>query len=1045
MHIEVKGLTLTPVEGQDTLRAEMRLLVYNTAKNGHPASDLKIGVKWPIGGTTNCNVVVDTARSGTQTMRAQADVRFLVDPATGYTKVAFPSVNIDQIDDEDIEVGDCWISGIINLLRGTIIDQMTSSLQDTVRNTLSTQLCQKCQSPSECPNGTVCDGVCKFASGECLQILGTEGRLNLGSLVASLSPGIEAWLDILARAGGPAWVGAATNANGVNLGFFGGARSPTRNACVPQVTPPPLDPVAPAATFIGGQQGPVPFHVGVGIHDSLLNHAMFGIWESGVLCLDVGTTTSDMLHSGTFSLLVPSLADLTHGEAVPVIMSIRPQNPPTVTLGAGTFNSDGTMAEPLLKLAMQDVMVELLALIDERYVRVLSVHTDVLLPLGLRANGNGQIEVVLGDVNQAFTNLRVTDSGMLAESPDEIAAALPEILGAALPTLSSAFPPFDLPAVSCAGDPSKALRVNVPAGGITSVESKRFLGVFATFSVGAATARYRATATVEVADVEVPPKEAFVIGKSFDPRLAPAVTLRFGGHGLDESSRDLEWTYRLDGGFWSPWVRTPEVRIQGGHLWLQGRHRVDVRARLRGAAETESDVVSQEFLIDSLPPELRLEVEGDWVRLGASDMVTPEHRLEYSWRTVGGEFSAWTRATRVPLGRLGLEVRVRDEAGNVAVATVQGAKSSGMEGAVPAKGFEGGAQAGCAVGGSTGAEAGLPGGLAGLLCGLSALGFLGRRSRRRHSASLLRALGGIGLFVMATGLGGCNCGGTITMQDGGSSGDSVYSPGAIGRYASLAVAPDGTLFVAAYEEKYGDLVVGTLGAPPDFTISWEIVDGVPTNARTKGDPRSWRYGIKEAGPNVGFYTSLVVDERGVLHVAYREATAPSRDDPGAYRLKYARKEGTSCEKSFDCWKSHVVDEDGRAGMYASLTLGHDGAPAIASMTPAHVDPVTGRVSSELRFAVASSGTPNKAEDWTVTVVDRVRVSCAGLCGEGSVCAASVARCADQESTGCPSGCPAGHACVASACVPVTQGCTACDSPKVCVTETNICVATEPST
>jgi hypothetical protein len=92
IHIEVKGITLTPQPNQDNLHVEIRLLVYNTAKNGHAASNLKIGVEWLIGGTTNCNVVLDTERSGTPTMRATADVKFTFEfyaRAPGFSSTTF--------------------------------------------------------------------------------------------------------------------------------------------------------------------------------------------------------------------------------------------------------------------------------------------------------------------------------------------------------------------------------------------------------------------------------------------------------------------------------------------------------------------------------------------------------------------------------------------------------------------------------------------------------------------------------------------------------------------------------------------------------------------------------------------------------------------------------------------------------------------------------------------------------------------------------------------------------------------------------------------
>jgi hypothetical protein len=1027
IHIEVKGLTLTPSANQDNLHVEIRLLVYNTAKNGHPASDLKIGVEWLIGGTTNCNVVLDTERSGTPTMRASADVKFTFDANTGYTKIGLNNVAVDQIDDDDIEVGSCWLSGIINLLRGTIISQMTSSLLSPVTS-LVDSLCQSCTAQADCPNGTTCtDSVCKFSDGTCLQSLGMEGRMDVGAQLASFAPGMQAYLDILARAGGTKWAGQVTNNAGLNLGLYGGAKSgntPQHAECVPQRTAPTLDPVDPSDVFTGAAPGPVPFHAGLGVHDSFLNNAAFGAWEAGVLCLDIGSETSEMLNAGTFSILVRSLGDLTHGDNVPVKMSIRPQYPPVIALGEGTFNADGTILDPLMKLSMQDFAIELMALVDERYVRVLTIHSDVVLPLSLRMNASSQIEIVMGDVKAAFTNVRVTDTGMLSDSPEDIAAALPDVLGVALPMLASAFPAIDVPAVACSADATKAIKLTIPDGGITSVDNKRFLGIFLNLGFGPAAAQFRARATAEVTALDVPPTEAFAVGRTFDPRRAPAATVRFGGFGLDGGPAGLEWTYRLDGGFWSPYLRKPEIRLAGGALWLQGRHEVEVRARLRGVPESESESVFVEILVDSVAPKLAIERNGAVVKFVASDLVSPPSRLQYSWRVAGEEFSAWSSvAEATVLGGKPVEVRVRDEAGNVTVATIGEDQAPSAEGG-----------GGCAAGGAGSALLGL-----GLLCGIGALAW----GRRRRMTTLLTALLLVGSLSVTPG---CNCGkGTDPVQDdAGPTPDPVYSQGPIGRHAALTAAPDGTLYVAAYEEKYGDLVVGAIGSAPDFAIKWEIVDGIPTDARIKGDPNGWRYGIKENGPNVGFYNSIIVGPDNKLRIAYREATAAYKGDPAVYQLKYALKSKDTCDKSYECWTPHVVDADGLAGYYANLTWSAEGVPTIAYMAPGHVDATTGRVTAELRFAVATSATPAQTSDWGITVVDKVQVTCAGLCGADKACVASTAVCATKDATGCGTSCTADQACVAGLCVAKSTACAACADPQVCVTEANVCVADDAS-
>jgi MYXO-CTERM domain-containing protein len=339
---------------------------------------------------------------------------------------------------------------------------------------------------------------------------------------------------------------------------------------------------------------------------------------------------------------------------------------------------------------------------------------------------------------------------------------------------------------------------------------------------------------------------------------------------------------------------------------------------------------------------------------------------------------------------------------------------------------------GCAAGGTGSALLGL----------LGAAGALAWR-RRRRVTTVLAALLLVGSLAVTPG---CNCGnGTNPIQDDAAvDPDPVYTHGAIGRHASLVAAPDGQLWVAAYEENYGDLVIGAIGAAPDFEIKWEIIDGVPADARTKGDPNGWRYGIKDNGANVGFYNSLIVGPDGKLRIAYREATAAYRSDPAVFQLKYAVKSKDTCDKSWECWTPHVVDANGLAGYYANLTWSAEGVPTIAYMAPGQVDATTGRVTAELRFAVAKSATPAAAEDWTITVVDKQRVSCGGMCGAEQGCVASKLVCATVDATGCSTACAADHACVAGQCVAkATTACPGtCASPQVCVTEENLCVTSD---
>jgi hypothetical protein len=104
------------------------------------------------------------------------------------------------------------------------------------------------------------------------------------------------------------------------------------------------------------------------------------------------------------------------------------------------------------------------------------------------------------------------------------------------------------------------------------------------------------------------------------------------------------------------------------------------------------------------------------------------------------------------------------------------------------------------------------------------------------------------------------------------------------------------------------------------------------------------------------------------------------------------------------------------GLYSSLAIGADGSPAIAYMA-AELDDGSGGKLSQLRYAVAGSEDPGEAGDWTVETLDEAAVTCAGLCGDGKVCAVleDGEQCA-VDSGDCPDACGDGSVCVGGTCV-----------------------------
>ncbi len=217
-----------------------------------------------------------------------------------------------------------------------------------------------------------------------------------------------------------------------------------------------------------------------------------------------------------------------------------------------------------------------------------------------------------------------------------------------------------------------------------------------------------------------------------------------------------------------------------------------------------------------------------------------------------------------------------------------------------------------------------------------------------------------------------------------------------GRHSSLAMLPDGSLAISAYNGDFGDLVVAYFDGAGSLTgTDW--VDGIPANAPVVANPAGPRQGIGEPGPDVGRYTSIAAAQGGTLHISYYDRTDG--------RLKYARRDAGE-------WTTHVVDEDGDVGRYSSIALTQAGVPTIAYFRRRGLDEE--RFVTALKVARATTITPGGPDDWSIIVVESAAVTpppCDGDCpsgqrcvddGDGSSCHAPVSGCDD---------CPDGHVCV----------------------------------
>jgi hypothetical protein len=559
-------LTITPVQGASRMDMIIR-------------ARIKTLMKLPITYSgIDCDVDLDTTRSGSPDLRIDAQLNFTQDATVGTTRVSASGVTVTQLDSGDVSLSGnflCVIGGaFIGAFTGTLQSQVATQIQDTINSSL----CKACDSGNVADCGsqfaTACTNNTCMVGNQCLQELGLDGRMRGSALFASLSPGTTGAMDLYEVAGGY----ATTNTNGIALGLLGGMLpgGAARDKCGPAATPPPAVTI-PQSAFFQGNTRPdngQPFDVGIGLHKSQLAELAYAGYDGGLFCLTVGANTISQLSTDTFSILSRSLGKLVESNS-PMAVGLRPQSPPTITLGLNTFKDDGqgnqVVDQPLLDITFKALEIDFFAMIDEQYVRVFTVVSDVHLPVGLQATTMGEITPVLGNPTDAFTNISVKNSEAITESPTELAALFPTLLELALPQLSGALGSFALPELG-------GLKLAVTD--ITAVDNLEFMAIFA--NLAPATPRVVPVDTsVELATVEEPSYTVMRDVKQWDSHKPPTVTLALSG-----SAPNLEYSYRVDDGFWSPWSASQRQTVSRRVFWLPGVHKLHVRARQIGHPET---------------------------------------------------------------------------------------------------------------------------------------------------------------------------------------------------------------------------------------------------------------------------------------------------------------------------------------------------------------------------------------------------------------------------------------------------------------------------
>ncbi|MFI5300212.1 MAG: MYXO-CTERM sorting domain-containing protein [Polyangiales bacterium] len=987
------------------------------------------------GGYVNLPITADVTLAGIPNDAAHA-------ARVGYTSIAISNLAFDQttvsnaISFHGTGIGSDILAGILNAVKGTVASSLLGGLSSKLAGPLQSATCMKeAKMPDgtmACPTGTFdVSGTCRFtndAAGECVpMLLGTEMRLNLSSLLASISPGTTGGLDFGLAGGGdmiPA-PGTDKTTNGMTLGLFGGAIPQPLATCIKPVDNPlttgltlpvELNPttVDTAPTWWPKPGGTPDYgngpDINIGVSQAFLNHAFTSAYNSGLLCLGINSTQFPSLPVGAIGALVHGLKQVTDqfgtGNPSTLALTIRPQKAPVIKLGAG----DAAFKSPLIDITLPATAIDFYFWVEDRYVRLFTGNIDIGIGLNLEPGPAG-ITLKFPPSNPiSFANVTVTNNTLLTDSDTDLAGVVGGI-GSLIPASAfSSIKPFNLSSSLA----SLGLTLNIPPGGINTLPNggMPYLGIFAKLGVAPKTASPKISPKARIDKMEI--DAASYELKTFHQK--PTLVHVHADAAEDNGSIAVEYSYQVDEGLWSSYFSGRDFVVDSPFFALEGKHTIRVSARQVGVVDSEGEPATLSVPIDVHPPLAKVTSQaGGAMVLQVADTVSHGQAIRVEASFDGAPYADVAasiekpneRAIVAPTTAKIADLRITDESGNVTSQhvvltpeTIRGRPDPFL----PSTG-----SCGCSVPGTSSDPTH---GLA-AFGALAAIGAVIERRRRRRSRVADAACAT--LFVASSGTMGCTCAsgnsagpptGPVDSGQQETTPDIDAGPGLLtyvkGSYTSSAMAADGTIWVAGYHEGdptagsdgfFADLIVGKLD-PTSGVVNWVCVDGVPSTAATY-DPNGFRSGNGDPGDDVGMYTSMVLDAAGHPIVAYFDRTHGG--------LRVATYDGTT-------WASHEVEHAavGWAGKYTAMTM-VGGKPVIAYQK---LEPGTGGFGlAKVRVAKASSATPAASTDWTIEDVasDPATACVQAICTAGQTCvmanaASSIKPICAKPITGCDASC-----------------------------------------
>ena len=474
---------------------------------------------------------------------------------------------------------------------------------------------------------------------------------------------------------------------GLELGFDGGLESPAAD-CVGELEPfVPVRGPTPALTGVDRQGNA--YHLGLTLSGSFLNQTLYAAHRGGALCAKLTTEDITELTGGAFllnasllSLLASDLNQLAE-PAAPAIIELKPRRPATVTLGTGEPSGVDDLGNPvfdwLLQLDLGEIGVAFHVLIQDRFVRVFEVTTDVGVGLNLVVQPDNTLQVALGDIS--IENFEEQFNELLPNA--DFAQVLPTLLDVALGAFLSDALVFDLDITTAVSDAIGGVPVTLQINELyRDGADNDYLTLSATFGTAATQALRRSATTYARLHPSEPGLLRRTAESAWQAEPTGAVRLVVGEPLSQDQRAGLEYQLRVDGGLWSIWrPARPDGTLHAPHarLMMPGRHEIEVRAR-RVDDYRSADLTPERIgvLVDPMPPRINARRTEAGVEVQVRDEESDHLALTLERRHGDGPDASWTPVdlvadddgarAMIPYGELQgvaqLALRARDSSGN---------------------------------------------------------------------------------------------------------------------------------------------------------------------------------------------------------------------------------------------------------------------------------------------------------------------------------------------------------------------------------------------